>query len=597
MQLLRFVFCLWCVAVGAPDVLADVRLLTGDSNDQIHESSADVVDVSADGDFVAIITGPPVTGSTPGIDKGGLYVRQLSAGTLEYVAGASGTYVGVGDAAVSDDGRYVAWRSTTNTVSGSSNHAKHIYWMDRQDGTARLITAAAEASCNEPKISGDGRYVSFVSASRELVADAGKLPTTAGRSAVFLYDSADGSLDIVSLAADGSALAGIGGAASPPVGVYDFSADGRYVAFSTDSANAHPDRGTMTAGFLCVCRRDVASGEVVLLNRNAAGDVVNGSFNAPRLSADGGRSAFTGGFIGFFPPTTPLVAGVPPSTGADVYLKDVAGGEVWWVSQTTDGTAHAGVFGTEFAVSGDGSVVSYASTSNKLTNEESDPAGGGGGSFDVFRADLAAGGAVTTTLITKSPSGSGNVGYRSGPVLAGDGGYVAFNTDQVEEMTGEDSTFSQGIGVGTFPGATGGGVPYADWASVLDPAERGLGDNPAGDRVDNLTKYMMGMDPTVPDVSGLPVMGRQAGTALGLAGDARDYLTLTVRIRRVLPEGFSWSVRAADSVAGLAADGGSAVQVGAAVADGEFDVYLFRFPSAVGVAPGRGFMDVALVGM
>ncbi|MBK1828477.1 TolB family protein [Haloferula rosea] len=581
-------------ALGLIPLHAEVRLLTGDANNQTHESSADIVDLSSDGDWVAIVTGPPVTGSTPGITQGGLHLRQISADTLEYVSGNSGTYVGVGDAAVSDDGRFVAWRSTTNAVSGSSNHAKHVYWRDRQTGTTRLITGLAEEPCNEPKISADGRYVTFSSASRNLLPSDPGLPSTNGRSAVYRYDSQTESLEIVSLASDGSPLTGIGGTTgASTVAAYDLSADGRFVVFTTDSVNAHPDRSAnMTAGFLAVCRREISTGTVVMVNRNAAGNVVDGNFVGPRISDDGSRVGFAGSFVAIFKPANPMITGIPANFGNDAFVKDLDTGEVWLASATTDGTAHAGFFGPRFSISSNGSTFAFASSSPKLDPLAPDT---DGAKFDVFRVDLGSAGSTTTTLISSSPTNSGNVDYISGPFLAGTGDYLAFNTYQVEEMTGQTSTFSQGVGVGSFP-PPAGGLSYASWAAVLPAADQDFTDNPAMDGVDNLTKFMMGMDPTVPDRSQLPASGLSPGSALGLVGDTNDYLTLQVRIRRDLPPGFTWTVRAANTLAGLAAGAGNAIQVGTPTADGDFDLYLFRFPTPTSAVPGTGFMDVLLTG-
>ena len=162
-------------------------------------------------------------------------------------------------------------------------------------------------------------------------------------------------------------------------------------------------------------------------------------------------------------------------------------------------------------------------------------------------------------------------------------------------MTGQTSTFSQGVGVGSFP-PPAGGLSYASWAAVLPAADQDFTDNPAMDGVDNLTKFMMGMDPTVPDRSQLPASGLSPGSALGLVGDTNDYLTLQVRIRRDLPPGFTWDVRAANTLTGLAAGAGNAIQVGTPTADGDFDLYLFRFPTPTSAVPGTGFMDVLLTG-
>jgi hypothetical protein len=278
-----------------------------------------------------------------------------------------------------------------------------------------------------------------------------------------------------------------------------------------------------------------------------------------------------------------------------MYVKDVSSSEVWWATKTTDNTAPDGVFGSFNAISGDGETVSFVSTGTKFVPENTDPTPGNTGQFDLFRIDLGTSGVVTTTLITKSPNGSGNVDYRVGPLLPGTGDYVAFSTSQVAAMQGTGSTDTinfQGFGVGDFSFLSGPpALAFSTWAAGLPPGKQGYLDNPSNDGVPNLTKYFMGMDAAVPDLSHLPVEGIQPGTALGLAGDTADYLTLQVRIRRALPSGFDWTVHASNTIAGLATDPGSAIQVGSPAANGDFDVYLFRFPTPLS---GTGFMRVSL---
>ena len=91
------------------------------------------------------------------------------------------------------------------------------------------------------------------------------------------------------------------------------------------------------------------------------------------------------------------------------------------------------------------------------------------------------------------------------------------------------------------------------------------------------------------DTSLLPAHGRQQGTALGLAADTREYLTLDVRVRRALAAGFTWKVVCAADPAALAASTTLAVPVGSPTPDGDYDVYRFRFPTAV-TAANTGFM-------
>jgi hypothetical protein len=57
---------------------ATVKLMTGDSANNLHNNSSTLQDLSADGDYVLFTSGPPPVGSTPGIAEGGFYVRRIS---------------------------------------------------------------------------------------------------------------------------------------------------------------------------------------------------------------------------------------------------------------------------------------------------------------------------------------------------------------------------------------------------------------------------------------------------------------------------------------------------------------------------------------
>lgn len=567
-----------------PSVLiAEVKLLTGDANNAVHERGGDIKDLSADGNLVLFTTLPPTTGSAPGIAAGGLYLRNIPADTLEFVSDTTVSSPGVVGAEMSDDGRYLTWASSS---------PRHIYWRDRTAGITRQITVGATGTHGDPRMSGDGRYVAFVSSSRNLTADLTKLPDV-NRGAVFLYDSISDSISIVSLAPDGGRLKGVGPSSVAAFAEFDISGDGRYVVYSSEDPNAHPDKGEMSASFFGVFRRNLSTGEVVMLNRDASGNVSNGGFSLPRINRDGSRVAFAGATIGLLDQKK-MIASFPGNIGFDIYVKDVPSGAVCGLTKTNDGTAHDGGLGVEHAISDMGEVVSFASSSDKLI-QGSDSGGGHSGSFDVFRADLDASGAVTLSQMTLSPTASGNVGYSNGPFLPGTGNYVAFGTYQLAEMEISNASVAgsyHGIGVGNLPAASVG-LTFSDWAMNLPADKRGAGDNPSGDGVKNAVKYFIGSDATMPDLSHLPTEGTATGVELGLGGDSGKYLTFTVRIRRDLPGGHTWSVVASDTLSGLVSAPMDAVEVGVPVADGDFDIHLFRFPSAIG-GTSAGFMRLVV---
>lgn len=568
-------------------VNAEIRMLTGDANNEAHSKDGALQDISADGDLVLFSSGPPASGSTPGISVTGLYRRKLSTNELTFI-GDSSTPNGAAYASFSDDGRYLTWSSSTHQV----------YWRDFQTNTTRHITAGADGNSARPYISGDGRYVAYTSFARNLAADTSKLPLV-NRAAILLYDSQTQTTSVASLASTGAALnTGVGSASAPTAAIneFDLSGNGRYLVFSSDATNGHPDRpAAYPAGALCIYRRDLQTGEVLLLNRNSSGAVSDGNFSAPRISANGRRAVFAGGFVSVALGVR-MTTAAPVSFGSDLFAKDITSGDVWWISRTTDNaSAQNGAFGSLFAISGNGNVVSFASTATNLVTENTDDGGGHTGTFDIFRTDLGNTG-TTTTLISKSPNGASNVDFRSGPFLPGTGNYIAFGTSQLAAMfgTGNTSTiFSQGIGVGELPGGTPPILTFSSWAMQLPSGVRGYKDNLSNDGISNLEKYFLGMNPLVTDLSQVPNHSRSVGTSLGLVGDNREYLTVRFRVRRALPPGFSWQVNTSPDLATLLSAPVAAVQVGSPVADGEFDQYVFRYPTPM---TGRGFMHVVFIG-
>jgi len=309
---------LWCLAIIPSISVGEVRLLAGDSNNQIHQRGGELKDLSADGNLVLFTTLPPTTGSAPGITQSGLYLRNISQDILEFVSDLTVASVGVAGAKMSDDGRYLTWASSS---------PRHIYRRDRTANISRLITAGATGTHGDPEMSGDGRYVAFVSSSRNLTTDSTKLPDM-NRGAVFLSDSMTDSISIVSLAPGGGRLKGVGPSSVAAFAEFDISGDGRFVVYSSEDTNAHPDKSQMSASFFGVFRRNLSTGEVVLLNRDESGNVSNGSFSIPRISRDGSRVAFAGGFIGFLDQKK-MIASFPGNTAIDLYVKDVPSGDVW----------------------------------------------------------------------------------------------------------------------------------------------------------------------------------------------------------------------------------------------------------------------------
>jgi Tol biopolymer transport system component len=142
--------------------------------------------------------------------------------------------------AVNADGRYVAFTSTAELDgdpdrSGGASAASRrpfsqVYVRDTHLNVTRRVSvcprgAAPNGRSWHPAISGDGRYVAFVSDATNLV------PGDRNRLAdVFLYDTSNGSTVLVSRSVKGSAA---NGASALPA----ISSDGEVVAFQSDASD------------------------------------------------------------------------------------------------------------------------------------------------------------------------------------------------------------------------------------------------------------------------------------------------------------------------------------------------------------------------
>src|SRR5204863_9687262 len=159
--------------------LADPSLpvVTGGTSD----SSASVI--SSDGRFVLFLSSANnlVTNDDNGkfVD---VFLRDRTNGVTTLVS-VNQTGVGGGNGnsvspAISTNGRYVVFESeASNLVANDTNGVSDVFLRDLQSGTTTLLSvnhsggAAGNGASTSPVISADGRYVAFVSAASDLVAN------------------------------------------------------------------------------------------------------------------------------------------------------------------------------------------------------------------------------------------------------------------------------------------------------------------------------------------------------------------------------------------------------------------------------------------
>jgi Tol biopolymer transport system component len=204
--------------------------------------------ISGDGRFVAFSTFDAYTDKDRN-DTTDIYVRDLVGDQGGLVSAAPDGAAGNGSSlypAISRDGRSVAFSShASDLVSGDTNEETDVFVRDLSHGSTRRASVstagtAANGYSNEPRISGDGRYVTFYSFASNLVPS-----DTNDVFDVFIRDLHCGTTRRISA----------GHAGAQPNGQSTYSAitpDGRFVAFDSAASNltADPDSNQADDVFL-----------------------------------------------------------------------------------------------------------------------------------------------------------------------------------------------------------------------------------------------------------------------------------------------------------------------------------------------------------
>ena len=169
------------------------------------------------------------------------YVRDRVSKTTTLISvDVTGTMGGDGDSlpvGVSTNGRYVLFESTaSNLVPNDDNFATDVFVRDLLKGTTTLVSVnvdgfPADDSSDSSAMTPDGRYVVFVSAADDLVAnDTNQIPD------VFVRDLQTGTTVLASAGAlSTNSISPIGGSDAP-----DITPDGRYVVFYSTATNLVP---------------------------------------------------------------------------------------------------------------------------------------------------------------------------------------------------------------------------------------------------------------------------------------------------------------------------------------------------------------------
>ena len=381
----------------------------GDSSSGLNSSSS----ISSNGRYVAFSSGSSnlVVGDTN--ISSDIFVHDRNTGTTTRVSLNTGGTQGYGASSapsLSADARYVAFHSYAhNLVAGDTNNRRDIFVHDRNTGITTRVSLSTDGTQSDgnsdiPSLSADGRYVTFVSDARNLVAG-----DTNNRQDIFVHDRNTGITTRVSLNTDGTE--GNSRSDTPSL-----SEDARYVTFSSDSSNLV--QGDTNSNY-DIFVHDRNTGITTRVSLNTDSTEGNVSSFAPSISADGQ-------FVAFASYADNLVAG-DTNNEVDIFVHDRNTGTTTRVSLNTDGTEGNSRSDTP-SLSEDGRYVTFSSVSSNLvpgdTNSE----------VDIFVYDRNTGITDRASLSTDSSQSDDT---SSAPSLSTDGRYVTFVSDASNLVLGD----------------------------------------------------------------------------------------------------------------------------------------------------------------
>jgi Tol biopolymer transport system component len=367
--------------------------------------------ISRNGRYVTFWAYGGLAGPYTYYPKANVFLRDRLLGVTELISiSPDGTESGDGHSfetlsgAVSDDGRYVAFRSAATNLAPGTHASYQIYVRDRTLGTtlvASLSNAGAEGNNAswEPRITPDGRYVVFYTWAYNL-SDYG--------SGVYLRDLVNNVTEYISLPYDGSV--GTSGGAYPAI-----TPNGRYVVFESTSTNIVPGD---TNGASDIFLRDRELGTTTRLSVSSTGEQGDAGSFYPSISDDGR-------FVAFESLATNLVA--DDTNGVyDIFLHDRATGQTRRVNVSTLGEQANGLSRAP-CLSADGGVVAFYSEATNLVP------GDVNGVDDVFLHHWGTG---QTVLVSTSAAGVQANADCHLACVSTDASVVAFTSDATNLVPG-----------------------------------------------------------------------------------------------------------------------------------------------------------------
>lgn len=332
-------------------------------------------------------------------------------------------------ASISGDGRYVAFMSrATNLVPGTTNQFHDIFVHEIATGQTTLVSVDSQGNESNhdsawPSINHDGRYVAFESKATNLVDE-----DSNGSSDVFVHDRKTGITIRASVSSTG--VQGDRDSRGPKI-----SANGSVVAFESVAGTLDPEKEESADSITRdVFTHVIATGTTAMVsldNEGKRGGRWGRSSGDATISADGRYVAFrSSSFFDEDPFANPNA----------IYLRDTVANKTIQLTKSINGEP---VRGSSFSrnMSYDGRFVAFESGADNLIENDNNLY------TDCFVADAITG---SIRMVSAGAQGDPNIGWSDSCAIAGYGRYAAFSARSCflvsdEACSGLSSVFIRAI--------------------------------------------------------------------------------------------------------------------------------------------------------
>lgn len=376
--------------------------------------------ISADGRYIAFHTFNPLDAADTNGGKYDIYLYDRLSKKNTLISMSSAGVIGNGDSllpSISADGRFIAFISdASNLVDGDTNQYMDIFVHDRVTKQTTRVSVHSNGSQaqpdlfgfsghKKPSISADGRFVAFSSLSSTLVDN-----DTNNDLDTFVHDRLSKQTTRVSVNSSGgegkgNSLNGIANGTFQAI-----SADGRYVAFTSDYSNLVNDDTNKVPDIFMHDRTTKKTVRVSIGTGNSQGGF---SSYYPGISANGRFITFS---------TASSLVNDDTNNASDIFVHDFINKETTRVSVNSQGN-QAVLGGFLSDISADGRFVVFNSQSPDLVNFQFNFEG-------VFIHDRLT---KDTSIININTAGDQGItccsillGNLLGPSVNADGRYVSF---------------------------------------------------------------------------------------------------------------------------------------------------------------------------